>query len=207
MRGAAPGGSYRVLREPCSGEVRDRGSRFRALLKTVANSEQAVSYRREVALSHPDATHHCWAERIGWPATEHSSDSGEPRGTAGEPIARVLRSNQLSDVVAIVVRWFGGIKLGKGGLARAYAGAVASALESARFERRFPMFALRVRMSYDKVGAVQRLAGAHAAEWLEPSYGAAVEAKLRLRVAAGEAVRNALADLRVEILTEEEDRS
>jgi uncharacterized YigZ family protein len=187
--------------------LREKGSRFRALLKTVSDSKAASAYRRELEEIHSNATHHCWAERIGWPAVEHSSDAGEPRGTAGEPIARVLRSRELSDVLAVVVRWFGGIKLGKGGLARAYAGAVAAALENARFEERFPMSRLRVRMTYDKVGAVKSLLRAREGKWTAGSYGVDVEATVCLRADAEEAVREALADLRVETLAEMEDPS
>ncbi|MCP4201606.1 MAG: YigZ family protein [bacterium] len=197
---SSPPGSYRVLREPCSGELREKGSRFLALLEPVLDSEAAVAYRREVAGRYRDASHHCWAQRIGWPAEEHSSDAGEPSGTAGEPIARVLRFHELSDITAIVVRWFGGVKLGKGGLARAYAGAVAAALESARFEERFPTTRLRVRMAYDRIGAVKRLARVHGAKWTVESYGADVEVTLGVRTQLEEVVRAALADLRVEVL-------
>ena len=73
--------------------------------------------------SFPDATHHCFAWRLGWPPAERAADAGEPAGTAGQPILRALRGAGLTDVVVVVVRWFGGTKLGKGGLARAYAGA------------------------------------------------------------------------------------
>ena len=178
-----------------------------ALLEPVPDLEAAKAFRGQVAANHRDATHHCWAERIGFPALEHSSDEGEPRGTAGEPIARVLCSHELSDVVAVVVRWFGGVKLGKGGLARAYAGAVAAALEDARFERRFPMVRIRVRMAYDRVGAVKHLARAHAAEWLAQRYGVEAEVTLRVRAEAEAAVRSALADLRVEVVSGQEDDS
>lgn len=200
-------GSYRVLRGPRSGELREKGSKFLALLRPVAGGDAASAFRREVEASHRDATHCCWAERIGSPARERSSDAGEPRGTAGEPIVRVLRSHELSDVAAVVVRWFVGVKLGKGGLARAYAGAVAAALEDARFERCFPMARLRVRMAYNRMGAVKHLARVHAAEWLAESYGADVEVTLRIRADAEAAVRSALADLPAEVVSEAEDDS
>ena len=67
--------------------------------------------------------------RVGSPAVEGRSDAGEPAGTAGTPMLQVLRGAELSDVLAVVVRWYGGVKLGKGGLARAYAGAVREALD------------------------------------------------------------------------------
>src|SRR5205085_1574089 len=64
----------------------------------------------------PNATHHCWAWRLGSPPRERGADAGEPAGTAGMPILQVLRGAGLSDVMAVVVRWYGGVKLGKGGL-------------------------------------------------------------------------------------------
>lgn len=206
MAAASPD-SYLVLRRPCAAELREKGSRFAAFLEPVSGLEEARAFRERLEAEHRNTSHHCWAERLGWPAVEHSSDAGEPKGTAGEPIARVLRARGLSDVCAVVVRWFGGVKLGKGGLARAYSGVVVAALETARVERRFPMIALRLRMPYDRVGAVQRLARAHRAEWLDERYGALVESTLRSRRDAESALRSALADLRVEVVSEPEDRS
>lgn len=200
-------GSYRALEKPCSAELREKGSRFLALLGPVANSDEARSFRSGLAAVHRGATHFCWAERVGQPAIERFSDAGEPRGTAGEPIARTLRGHQLSDVVAVVVRWFGGVKLGKGGLSRAYAGAVAAALENASFEERFPTIHLRVRMAYDKVGAVKHTALSHRAEWLSEEYGAGVEVTLRVRKGAEAALLSTLADLRVEAVLVTEDGS
>lgn len=189
---------YRVLRGSRSAEIRDKGSKFLALVEPAADAESARAFRERQEKGHRGASHHCWAERLGWPAEERSSDDGEPRGTAGEPIARVLRAHELSDVVAVVVRWFGGVKLGKGGLARAYSGAVSEALEGASLETCYPMADLRVRLAYDKVGAVQHLARAHGAEWREDLYGVEVEATLRMRADRVPGMRLALADLRVE---------
>lgn len=199
--------SYRVLCAPCSAEIREKGSRFLALIEPVADSGNARALRERFAADYRDASHHCWAERIGWPAVERASDAGEPRGTAGEPIARALRARDLSDVCAVVVRWFGGVKLGKGGLARAYAAATAAALEAGRFEWRSPMTSLRLRMPYDKVGAVQHLTRGHAGEWSKERFGVDVEATVRLPLAEENAVRAALADLRVEVVTSPEDDS
>lgn len=199
--------SYRVLLEPASAEIREKGSRFLAQIAPVADPEAAAAFRERMAERYRDASHHCWAERLGWPAVERASDAGEPRGTAGEPIARVLRSRELSDVVAVVVRWFGGVKLGKGGLARAYAETVAAALDGARFARRHPMASLRLRLSYEKLGAVRHLGRAHGAEWSDPSFGAEVEATLRVRARAEPELRAALADLRVRVLPGPEERS
>lgn len=200
-------GGYRVLSEVSTAELREKGSRFLALAIPVADASQAKVDRQRLAVEHRDASHHCWAQRVGWPPRERWSDAGEPRGTAGEPIARVLRARQLSDTLAVVVRWFGGTKLGKGGLARAYAGALALALEGARLERKYPTVTVRLRMPYDRVGSVKRLIRPGEVEWLAGDYGAVVTASLRVRLDRIEWVRDALADLRVEAEFEREDHS
>ncbi len=105
----------------------------------------------------PDATHHCWAWRLGSPPRERSSDAGEPAGTAGVPILQVLRGAGLSDVMAVVVRWFGGTKLGKGGLARAYAAAAREALPGLPVAARVPTVRIAVEVPYEGSGAVKRL--------------------------------------------------
>ena len=201
-----PGG-YQVLVAACSAELREKGSKFLARVHPVEDAKEARLYRERLAGEHHDASHHCWAERLGWPPKERFSDAGEPRGTAGDPIVRVLRSRDLSDVVAVVVRWFGGTKLGKGGLVRAYREVVASALETGRFERRYAMSALRLSVPYDKLGAVKRLARTDEVEWVADEYGAEVIVDLRVRVDREQAVREMLADLRVTVRSTPEDHS
>lgn len=188
-------------------EVREKGSKFLARVEPVSDPHDARAFRERLAESYRDATHQCWAERLGWPAVERWSDAGEPRGTAGEPILRVLRAHELSNVAAVVVRWFGGVKLGKGGLARAYSGALVEALEGASFEACFPMASLRLRMAYDQIGAVKHLARVRGAEWLAARYGVDVEVTLRMRADVEAEVRSGLADLRAEVVSEPEDHS
>lgn len=105
-------------------------SRFICHLKRVQNKEQAYEYIKELKKTHWDATHNCSAFIIGEQGmTQGSSDDGEPSGTAGIPMLEVLKKKQLHDVVAVVTRYFGGIKLGAGGLIRAYSKSVSNALE------------------------------------------------------------------------------
>lgn len=200
-------GSHRALLSECSAELREKGSRFLAVVRPVEDIAAARAVRAELAREHLDASHHCWAERIGWPPEERSSDAGEPHGTAGEPIARALRSHELSDVVAVVIRWFGGTKLGKGGLVRAYRGAVVAALESGTFEDRHPMTVLRVRVPYGKVGAVKRLIRPGEVELLSESYTEDVVVELRLRRNREESLREALADAGIAARAASEDHS
>jgi uncharacterized YigZ family protein len=188
----APGGEAR-------GEIRDRGSRFLAIVGPVEDEEALRRGLDAVAREFPDATHHCWAARVGDPSggapLERSSDAGEPAGTAGVPILQVLRGAELSDVLAVVVRWFGGTKLGKGGLARAYAGATREALAALPRVRNVPAVELVVELPYDRIGGVKRLVHPPRVELLEESYGAAARLRLSVFESEREAFEAALADL------------
>ncbi|BCI67801.1 IMPACT family protein [Acetobacter aceti] len=102
-------------------------SRFLAMALPVETEEAAMTFIRDV--SYPDATHNCWAWKIG--SRYRSDDAGEPGGTAGRPILQVIETQGLDKVVVVVTRWFGGVKLGAGGLVRAYGGTAAECLRLA----------------------------------------------------------------------------
>ena len=155
--GGVPGGGYRAPRAPARGELRVKGSRFLAVVAPAADEAAARAAVEALAREHPGATHHCFAWRLGAEPRERSSDAGEPAGTAGPPILRALRGAGLSDAVAVVTRWFGGVKLGKGGLARAYAGAARAALAGVETVDRVPTVTLEVEVPYRSLGAVKRL--------------------------------------------------
>ncbi len=109
-----------------------RHSVFRTLAAPVEDEAGAMAFLAEVAV--PDATHNCWAFRVG--GRYRVSDDGEPSGTAGRPILSAIEGQDFDGVMVVVTRWFGGIKLGAGGLVRAYGGAAAACLrEAARIER------------------------------------------------------------------------
>lgn len=190
----APAG-YRAPAAPSRAELRERGSRFLAVVQAAPSEEVAHGLRAELLLAYPDATHHCWAQRIGAPARERSADAGEPAGTAGLPILQVLRGAGLSDVLAVVVRWFGGTKLGKGGLARTYRAVVQEALLGLVTVERAPAVRLTVELPYDRVGAVKRLVRPPAVELGAETYGEHVKLSLIVRVAERAVLDEALADL------------
>jgi uncharacterized YigZ family protein len=175
------GGPYRVPATAATAELREQGSVFLAVLRAAADEAEARAVLGEIAALHPDATHHCWASRFGAePARERAADAGEPRGTAGEPILRALRGAGLSDCVCVVSRWFGGTKLGKGGLARAYAEAARQAIAGTPTLERAPTLELELTATYDAVGAIKRLLRPPQIELVAESYGEL--ATLRLRV-------------------------
>ena len=156
-------------------EVRELGSRFLAYLAPAPSVEAAKEFLDSLRKRFPDATHHCFAWRIGWPPEERAADAGEPSGTAGQLILRSLAGAGVSDVVAVVVRWFGGTKLGKGGLARAYTAATQLALEALPTRQELPRRRFLLRVPYDRIGAVKRLVHAPAVELSSESYGADAE--------------------------------
>ena len=116
-----------TLVQRCRHQEEIRKSRFLATAAPVASAEQAMSFLREVA--EPTATHNCWAYRIG--QAYRFNDDGEPGGTAGRPILQAIEGAGVDRVMVVVTRWYGGIKLGAGGLVRAYGGTAAECLRRA----------------------------------------------------------------------------
>lgn len=189
--------SYRAPAGEARAELREKGSRFLAVVRPAADEAEAERVLAELAAAHRDATHLCWAWRLGSPPRERSSDAGEPHGTAGRPMLQVLRGAGLSDAVASVARWFGGVKLGKGGLARAYAGAVREALAELPSELRRPMVRLEVTVPFDRLGAVRRLVRPPAVTIESEGYDEEARLVLRLERRREAELREALAGLGV----------
>ena len=120
---------YRTVAQTYTREEVVKGSRFIALVTRVRDVDDARAKLDEVRARHADATHNCWAYRIG--AELRGSDDGEPGGTAGRPMLEVFQKRELDFVLGVVTRYYGGTKLGAGGLVRAYGGGLAKALDAA----------------------------------------------------------------------------
>lgn len=194
------GGDYRAPTGEARAELREKGSRFLALVRPAGDEAAADAILDELRTAHRDATHLCWAWRLGSPPRERSSDAGEPHGTAGLPMLQVLRGAGLSDVVAVVARWFGGVKLGKGGLARAYAGSVQAALAGMPSELRRPVVRLTLETPFERLGAVRRLVRPPVVSIAAESYGETARLVLRVERRRQRQLREALAGLGVEIV-------
>ena len=121
--------SYRTVVNESSDEFTERRSRFIGYVKPVQTEEDAVSFINEIRAKHWDATHNVYAYSLRQSGIHRYSDDGEPQGTAGIPTLDVLRKSGVTDVIAVVTRYFGGVLLGAGGLVRAYSHAVSLALE------------------------------------------------------------------------------
>ena len=141
------------------GEVREKASRFFGVAARAGTTEEAEAFLERLRREYHDATHVAFAWRIGAGegAALRASDAGEPPGTAGKPIALAIEASGLSDVVGAVVRYFGGTRLGTGGLARAYRQAAARALAACGSETLFDTARVEVRAPFGRLGAVRRL--------------------------------------------------
>lgn len=174
--------TVRTVRAPVGLEIeRVRGSRFAALLAPVVDESAAAAIVEGARARTPDATHHCWALRLP-DGLERASDDGEPRDTAGAPILRHLQGADLSHVVCVVTRWFGGTKLGRGGLIRAYGAAAEAAIAAATIVERPVLATLEIEHDYDLSGAIQSVIAAHAAVVVDEAYGEAVALRVTIPV-------------------------
>lgn len=134
-------------------ESRIRGSRFLGIALPAASEAEWEEALESVRRVHPHANHHCWA--VISDRGERSSDDGEPGGSAGEPILRVLRGSDLAAVGCVVTRYFGGTKLGTGGLVRAYTEAAQDALQAAPRIVRWREKRLGFRFDYPDLGVIE----------------------------------------------------
>jgi uncharacterized YigZ family protein len=158
--------SFPVPGAPAQWEERVERSRFLALVHPIAEAGEAVRLLAQARLEHHKATHHCHAWRTGHPGREPAwgcGDDGEPSGSAGQPILRAIDGSGLSNVLGVVVRWFGGIKLGTGGLARAYGSAATGALASCQRSLVTDCQPLHLRIPYSRMTRVRRLLARHGA--------------------------------------------
>jgi uncharacterized YigZ family protein len=150
--------SYQTIEGGAEGLFRDRGSRFAAFARHVESEEEIRGHLAALRKKYYDATHHCYAWRLG-PRGEasRSSDDGEPPGSAGKPILGQLLSRQLTDVLVVVVRWFGGTLLGVPGLIAAYRGATAGALDNSRIVTMTEEAFFEVLFPYPAMNEVMRV--------------------------------------------------
>ena len=124
--------TYKTIEKPAEGVYKDRGSRFIALAYPATTQEEIKQIQAELRKKYYDARHHCFAYLLGFDKSAYRiNDDGEPSGTAGRPIFGVIQSNDLTNIVIIVVRYFGGTLLGVRGLIDAYKGAAADAIKNA----------------------------------------------------------------------------
>ncbi len=174
---------YPVPAKTLEREIERRKSRFIARAGGVATREEGMAFLQTVRDRYPDARHHCWAYLLGDPETAASAamnDDGEPSGTAGKPILGVIQHKGIGDVMVVVARYFGGVKLGAGGLVRAYAGATEAVLSELPLTSQVQLDTVRLEMDFAHEQAVRHWAGEHDADVMAVAYGEGVTMRLRL---------------------------
>lgn len=176
---------YAVPTPPATAVIEIIKSRFIAYSFPVQNRTAALAHLAEVKAQHPDARHHCWAYQIGAPqqATAAMDDDGEPGGTAGKPILSRIQHSGLSDVMVIVVRYFGGIKLGAGGLIHAYGQAAGEVLSQTPSKPYLAVTELILTLPFEQEHALRQWLSLHQGQWLQSDYtSAGVQVRIRLPV-------------------------
>jgi uncharacterized YigZ family protein len=175
-----------------------RGSRFITTVARASDPDAAREFIDEVSREFPDATHNCWAFVAGPPgdtARVGMSDAGEPHGTAGRPMLETLLHSGVGEIAAVVTRYFGGTKLGRGGLGRAYAGGVKRALEGLPSEERVDRESAVIEVDYRSLDPLLRFLDEIGAVRVKEEYGAGVRIDVAVPRQAMGALRRFVADL------------
>lgn len=165
--------SYSIPAAPVEHCYEVKKSKFITRVAYVTDRPMAMSLLARAKLDHPDARHHCWAYLIGSPFQPISAafnDDGEPSGTAGKPILNVLNHRGIGDIQVIVIRYFGGIKLGAGGLVRAYSSATQQAIELLLTRVLVPNTKLSIRCEYAFEPELRRFIEAHQGTIISTEY-------------------------------------
>ncbi|MGK0440949.1 MAG: putative YigZ family protein [Pseudohongiellaceae bacterium] len=178
--------SYSTPQSAVIFELEEKRSRFICHLEPVADRRQALSFLAGLRQKYPDASHHCWAYVIGNPRSPSgmaASDDGEPSGTAGKPMLQVLQYREIGDIMAVVVRYFGGIRLGAGGLVRAYSAAVQQATEQLNLIENIPLIQISIICNYACEAIIRHLLSESQGEIITGNHGGEVALCVQLPAA------------------------
>ncbi|MCD4673545.1 MAG: YigZ family protein [Anaerolineaceae bacterium] len=178
-------------------ETKVKNSRFIADAAPAFSVDEAKAFIAQVKSAFPDASHHVPAFLIGHDNSviAHCSDAGEPSGTAGRPILSVLQGSGLGDIVVVVTRYFGGTKLGTGGLVRAYSDAVRSVLEVLPRAVKLPAYTVTLTAPYSFFERIRLLTGKYSGKTIEEDFGVDVTLVLQFAVDRFEAFQADLQEL------------
>lgn len=179
-------------------------SRFITYVARAEDVQAAKRFIQDIKKQHPDARHHCWAYVAGHPNDSHVlgfSDDGEPAGTAGKPILAQLVGSHIGEIVAVVVRYYGGILLGTGGLVKAYGNGVQQVLKQLPTERKIPCIAYALHCDYHQLQMIENVIKQYDGTITQIDYLEKVTLHLMLPVHVIEQVEQKLQDISKGILT------
>lgn len=178
-----PGAGFTVPAGPVEVEYIVNKSRFIGRIHPVESREEALACIENARRDYPDARHHCWAFVVGppdSPVAVAQSDDGEPAGTAGKPILNVLEHKRIGNILLVVIRYFGGIKLGAGGLVRAYSHSAQLAVDRGDFVRREPKADYLFRGDFAQEQPLRHWLGEHGGEVVDVFYGDGIRCHIRI---------------------------
>jgi len=188
---------YFTVRSRGTALIKVKGSRFIASVAMISSEEEARAVLAQLSQKHFDATHNCYAYRVGHGdrAVFRFSDAGEPSSTAGRPILEAIEGRGLTNTLVVVSRYFGGTKLGTGGLARAYKKSALAALDKVGTKRVFQTDEFSLNFPYHLTKEVQRLLKKHDGRIVEEKYGQKASLTITVRKSRSEGFREELAIL------------
>lgn len=154
--------SFKTISTSTESLFKDRGSKFFGYAFPVANAAEVKRCLEEVKNTHSSARHFCYAYQLGPEGDDYrANDDGEPNGSAGLPILNQIKSKEVTNTFVVVVRYFGGTKLGVSGLINAYKEAAKEALEKCKIVTRVPMSMMSIQFPHSSIGSVERLIRQH----------------------------------------------
>lgn len=174
-----------------------KNSQFITRVRSVSTAEAAKAYIKALNQQFPDATHHCWAYIVGNPQSTTligCSDDGEPSGTAGKPMLNVLQHSGIGDIVAVCTRYYGGTKLGTGGLSRAYGGGVKLALEQLTTKEKINYISVIFSLEYAQLKDCEHLLKDFQIENYSVDYQTTIQIKLDIAKEQSKKLKASLED-------------
>lgn len=200
--------TYLTIEAPGEGIYKEKMSRFLSFAVPVVSADEALAYVEQYRKEYYDARHVCWAYMIGADRKcFRSNDNGEPSGTAGKPILGQINSANLTDILIVVVRYFGGIKLGTGGLIVAYRTAASEAIAACNIVERLIEDCVKIHFEYPLMNEVMRIVKEEQAAVVAQSFEMDCEMTLRLRRMAMPRLRERLENLRGVAILPDDDGS
>ncbi len=189
--------SYYYPVNSAESKLTEKGSRFLGYAAPASDEAAALEILSQRRKKYYNATHNCWAFRVGDPSDplERYSDDGEPHFTAGKPILEQIKKLEPIGIIVIVTRWFGGTKLGRGGLIRAYGGCAAETLRQIYMKSRIPKSQFVVQCEYDAIGIVEHAVSAFSGEVKSGKYERSVELTVSVPSESADLLRQKLIDV------------
>jgi len=189
--------SYQTIKNSAETEIKIKASKFIGRVFSCQSADEAISILGNIRKKYYDATHHCFAYRVGLgkEIIFRYSDDGEPSGTAGKPIYDRLEGQNLTNLILIVTRYYGGTKLGTGGLTHAYSDTARQALEEAGILEKFITEQIPMVLQFTDYGTVERMIIQIGGKIVDSDFSDIVKITVEIRLSLIEKLKNSLIDL------------